>query len=254
MLRTRIADFTWSSYQESKAFRDLSFEPKVFMYWGQGFDKAPPIVQASVRAAQRHHEKSQLILLDDSNLHDWATLPDRVWTVGDKYRAAFSDILRIELIANHGGIWADATCYPTSNLIHRFDEMVAPAGFFVFGKNKPGVISNWFLASKPHSYIACMIRDSMRLFWDVFEKPITYYHMHQIWLQLYRMDDRFAAHASRIPDLEVDPRAINRAMLEELANVNVDTLLAGSFVHKLTHKYPPELATPSTVASHMASL
>lgn len=252
MLRTKLPKFTNSSYLEAKGAAPLT-APKVFMYWGQGFEAAPPIVRSALRSALRHHEENDIVLLHDGNVRDWVDFPDHIWKIAETHRTAFSDLLRFELLANHGGIWADATCYPTADLTSKFNDMTEGSGFFAFGKGKPGVISSWFLASQPHSYIACMMRDAMRLYWNVFDRPITYFYMHQIWLQLYQLDDRFRAYADSIPDLGINPRAVHRAMLKDVDAVDVDLLLAGSFVHKLTYKNPAEMVTESTVEHHMAN-
>lgn len=254
MLRTKIADFTRNAYHESKNHEAKLFEPKIFMYWGQGFNDAPPIVQSALRSSLAQHGHVNLVLLDDSSVRKWVDFPDRIWEIGNRYRTAFSDLLRVELLANHGGIWADATCFSTASALEKFDAMTKESGFFAFGKGNPGVISSWFMASRPHSYIACMMRDAMRLYWSIYDRPITYYYMHQIWLQLYRMDDRFRAYADLVPDLNVDPRAINRAMLHRHSETDISSLLEGSFVHKLTYKNPPELVTPDTVAHYMAHI
>ncbi|MFJ2619679.1 capsular polysaccharide synthesis protein [Glutamicibacter sp. NPDC087344] len=254
MLRIRLADFTRNAYNESSKFGEDFQNPKVFMYWGQGFDAAPPIVQSALRSTIAHHGRENVVLIDDSNAHEWVNFPDRIWEIGKKYRTAFSDLLRVELLAEHGGIWSDATCFSTESALGKFESMTNESGFFAFGKGSPGVISSWFMASRPHSYIACMMRDAMRLYWSVYDRPITYYYMHQIWLQLYRMDDRFRAYADRIPNLGVDPRAVNRAMLRQRSEVDVSSLLDGSFVHKLTYKNPPELVTKDTVAHYMTTI
>lgn len=254
MLRLKIAHFTRNAYNESNEFGGISVNPRVFMYWGQGFDSAPSVVQSALRSTIAHHGRENVVLIDDSNAHEWVDFSDRIWQIGKKYRTAFSDLLRVELLAEHGGIWADATCFSTESALDKFESMTSASGFFAFGKGNPGVISSWFMASRPHSYIVCMMRDAMRLYWNVYDRPITYYYMHQIWLQLYMMDDRFRAYADRIPDLGVDPRAINRAMLRKHSEVDMSALLEGSFVHKLTYKNPPELVTTDTVAHYMTRI
>lgn len=184
MLLTRMADLTWTSYQKSK--EELSdFTPKVFMYWGQGFEQAPPVVRSCLAATKSLHNDKEVILLDNDNLTDWVTLPDAAWKSAERYRAAFSDMLRIELLSKLGGIWIDATCLPTSNLVDKFDEMVGNSGFFVFKHETADSMSSWFMAARPNSYICSMFSSAMRLYWSVFDRPITYYYMHQIWIQLY---------------------------------------------------------------------
>lgn len=250
MLLTRMADFTWSAYQESKS-KTFDFTPRVFMYWGQGFDVAPPIVQTCLAAAKSLHSADELVLLDNESIGDWIELPRQAWKISERYRAAFSDVLRIELLAKYGGIWSDATCLPTENLVSKFDYMTGLSGFFAFKHLDADSLSSWFLASRPNSYVSLMVSQAMRAYWKIFDKPITYYYMHQIWIQLYDLDDRFRAQVDRIPDLHVDPRALNRSLLSDYEQSKFEAMVSDSFVHKLSYKFDRELVTPNTTQSYL---
>jgi hypothetical protein len=59
-----------------------------------------------------------------------------------------ADLVRINLLQRHGGVWADATCLcmvPLDDWIHEH----ARSGFFAFSRPRPDrLISNWFLAAE----------------------------------------------------------------------------------------------------------
>jgi hypothetical protein len=60
---------------------------------------------------------------------------------------ALSDILRINLLAQHGGVWADATCFCCRPLDDWIDDH-AKAGFFAFyGPGRDRLFDSWFLAA-----------------------------------------------------------------------------------------------------------
>ncbi|MGP5727245.1 capsular polysaccharide synthesis protein [Arthrobacter rhombi] len=227
--------------EEAKFFDEAPF--RVFVYWAQGFDDAPGIVKACKAEAERLHQAGDIVYLDDSNLNEWVDLPAHVYRIRDSSRAAFSDVLRVALLAKHGGVWMDATCMPTRRMQDVMLPLIKGSGFFAFAKqgNASGMISSWFMAAHQGSYIAVMHREALFLYCAMYDRVITYFFMHEMFRQIFRLDGKFNRLWMRTPDAGVDPRAVNRILREPLASVDLDAAFAGSFVHKLTYKVPPEL-------------
>lgn len=98
---------------------DPSMRGKIWVCWWQGLDNAPDIVKACVRSIRKHSCGHEVIVLNESNYLEYASMPD--WVV-DKYRSGvisktnFSDLLRFTLLSQHGGVWLDATIFVTSPL------------------------------------------------------------------------------------------------------------------------------------------
>jgi hypothetical protein len=80
--------------------------------------------------------------------------------------AAFSDILRVRLLAETGGVWVDATTLPTQALDTWLPELTRPAGWFAFSNAAADrLIASWFLAATPgHPVMAAWWRETQR-FW-----------------------------------------------------------------------------------------
>lgn len=152
--------------------------PKVqpyFQYWGSGpMESAPhelirllaPITKASVKNMNLSYQWSniKLIPLDDSNLDEYVTLPDHVMQKRSNYSTTyFSDLLRLELLCNYGGFWADSTFY--------FDKAmprdVYEADFFAFKLwHAPAYSSSWFLHSyHKHNPLLLWTRHIMFEYW-----------------------------------------------------------------------------------------
>jgi hypothetical protein len=79
-----------------------------------------------------------------------------------------SDMLRLDLLANHGGVWVDATCFCVQPLDEwLFSKM--ESGFFAF--DRPGrdrIMSSWFLAAEPGNYLISKMFIFMRSYWISF--------------------------------------------------------------------------------------
>jgi hypothetical protein len=83
----------------------------------------------------------------------------------DVTRQALSDVIRINLLAEYGGVWVDATTLCRAPLDDWLFECVAN-GFFAF--QNPGcdrLISSWFLASTTNCRLTRVYRDAVNCYW-----------------------------------------------------------------------------------------
>lgn len=104
--------------------------PIVWTMWWQGEEQMPPIVKACIRSIQRHVSKNvKVVILTMDNFSGYVTIPDYIL---DKVEKKFitlthlSDIIRMALLAEHGGMWLDSTLFVTKDIP---DDMVT-RGFF----------------------------------------------------------------------------------------------------------------------------
>lgn len=98
---------------------DPALRGKVWACWWQGEENAPALVKACLASARVAAGDHEVVVLSDKNYREYAELPD--WIV-EKYeqgvisRTQFSDVLRFTLLAQHGGIWMDATIFCSAPL------------------------------------------------------------------------------------------------------------------------------------------
>lgn len=92
----------------------ISADAPIWVYWQQGFEHAPEVVQECYRSMKQHAGEHPVIALTGENLKEYVDLPDYVW---EKHRrgiithAFLSDIVRFALLAKYGGFWVDACDY-----------------------------------------------------------------------------------------------------------------------------------------------
>lgn len=122
--------------------------PKViWILWLQGIENAPPLVQQCVASWKKYNPGWNIILLDEQNMTQHADISPSVWRHATKLsRQALSNLLRINLLAQHGGVWADATCLCCRPLDEWLDDCTR-SGFFAFAKPaRDRLLSSWFFA------------------------------------------------------------------------------------------------------------
>lgn len=88
--------------------------PVVWVYWAQGWASAPSVVRLCMDSMKLHAGPGPVVALDATNVRHMVDLPE--WTY-EKYNrgyigeAHYSDLLRINLLKQFGGLWMDATLF-----------------------------------------------------------------------------------------------------------------------------------------------
>lgn len=117
---------------------------KIWIYWAQGWDSAPPLVGLCRDSWIVHNEGWEIVLLSENNVSEYITLD----TALDKKNVPHvwkADIIRLYLLEKHGGVWADATTFCTAPLDDWLPS-VMQSGFFAFDKPKT-TLASWFLVA-----------------------------------------------------------------------------------------------------------
>lgn len=120
----------------------------VWMYWHQGFDNAPFLVQKCRDSWLEKNDGWEIRLIDKNNVGQFASGPI-IKELNKKNISInhFSDLLRVDLLSNHGGIWVDATLFCNTPLDNWIDEC-GTTGFFAFRNHKKDrELASWFLVS-----------------------------------------------------------------------------------------------------------
>ena len=124
----------------------------IWVAWHQGLEQAPAIVRSCIGSWKSCNPSWQVRVVSHD---DWSHYlsPDslqRYETLPQLKPAHQADWLRLQLLIQHGGIWADATTLcrqPLDQWLPGYTKQ----GFFAFSKPGPDrLISNWFIASSPH--------------------------------------------------------------------------------------------------------
>lgn len=148
--------------------QDQTGLPKViWMFWSQGFRSAPPLVQKCVASWREQNPAWDIRLLDESSAEPYLRRADIPWNWLEKLPfEKKSNILRLRLLTEEGGVWTDATTFCLRPLDEWLPECLS-AGFFCFRDPGPDrLVATWFLASLPGNRLACLWRDAHEEFWS----------------------------------------------------------------------------------------
>ena len=180
---------------------------KIYTMWQQGEENAPALVKACYRSIRRHC-KQELVILDDNNFEQYVNLPAEIvakYRAGKIRRAHFADIVRVELLYEHGGYWLDSTDYVTAPI----PKWIQDQDFFVFMVGNVGqkysYMQNCFIRARRGAYLLAAWRAMILDYWMHENKQFDYF-MHQLLFKtLVENDPRAKKYFAEMPHIDQDP-------------------------------------------------
>ena len=97
---------------------------KIFYCWLQGEENLPILAQCCYNSLKQNAGNYKIVFIDEKNFNDYVDIAPHIM---DKFRAGkisrthFSDILRVNLLERHGGLWLDASFLVTEPLANHKD-------------------------------------------------------------------------------------------------------------------------------------
>lgn len=232
-------------------------QERAFTIWFQGEENAPALVKACFRS-MRHHLKQELVILDEKSLFEWISLPDYIidkWKKGAITHAAFSDICRVELLYQHGGVWLDATDFVTAPL----PEFIMNEDFFVFmaGNKVRGnyaKIQSCFMRGRKSNPILSIWRKAIYLYWKNEKSKINYFWMHFLLRLVVENNEVAKREFAKMPKIDQDPT--HELWGSHAGDVydkdEFDRICGGSFFQKTNFKDKRlRNVTPGSVAQYI---
>lgn len=161
------------------------------MYWNSGLDQAPDLVKICVESWLRRNPNWTLRFLDDATVHSWVDMTDVRKRNPRLTIQAYADILRWRLLAQYGGVWADATLYCVRALDSWLEKNLSGGGFFAFRSPEVHLYHSWFLAGFPDNPIVKAMTAELDRFFVSYSGYRHYWELRGIW-RLYRLIERLA--------------------------------------------------------------
>jgi hypothetical protein len=135
---------------------------RIWTYWDRE-DRIPKTVKMCMRGWAKWNPDYEIILLTKKNYKGYVTIPEELTSHPNfnDMPARFADLVRVWVLAEHGGIWIDSSIILKAPL----DDWLFPkyaefSGFYIDGMTKTTpVIENWFFACNKGSPFVKKWRD-----------------------------------------------------------------------------------------------
>ena len=214
----------------------------IWIFWWQGYQHSPEIVKKCINSIKNHSGNHEVKILSEENLKDFLDLPEYIYEKLNTKKisyAAFSDIIRVSLLYEYGGIWIDSTTF----LTREFDNKFYNYNFYTVKHNLfsdfhvcRGKWALHFLVSSKGNQFMKYLKDFLLEYWKK-EKWIIHYFL---------LDDIIAIgydYLNFVKD-EIDNVPINNTDIYKLCNIInepynqqiFDQINLNTYIHKLTYK------------------
>lgn len=179
---------------------------QAFTLWFQGEENAPQIVKLCLKSI-RERFGDDFTILTEKTLYDYINLPDCIrekWKQKKIVAANFSDIVRIELLYQHGGYWFDATDYLTGDV----PSEIKKAPFFMYVTSDvyfPHMfVQTCFMHSVKKDPLLEMWRKLVHEYWKNEEMACEYFLVHMLLKLLVTHNEEARQLFDRMPKMTMD--------------------------------------------------
>lgn len=180
--------------------------PKIiWILWFQGWDKAPWLSKKCAESWKKMNPGWDVRMIDEKNC------PVPIY--GDTAQAR-SDVVRLELLAKFGGVWADSTMLCMQPLDSWVWKDIEPAGVWMYhGLNGPALvkdekeysncegIASWFIVAKYGNPMIQKWVTACRDYWKNRKSNDNYFWMDKLWYTLYENDEQFKKNWRKVPSI-----------------------------------------------------
>ena len=160
----------------------------VWFMWWQGMENAPQIVRVNYKRVKKLFGDDNVVLISKSNYKDFTDVSNEIISKVNKGEITFtqwSDILRFNLLKNHGGMWIDSTVIVSNAFVSYFNQKKKEKFFSICSDREEyhyishSLWTSWLCGGSPNY--------ELFIFMDEFFK--TYFRNHQLNVDYYLIDD-----------------------------------------------------------------
>lgn len=228
---------------------DPTLTDHVWLCWWQGLDQAPKIVRACVESISHNVGAHPVTLITDTNYREYAHLPDWVMDkvrAGTITRANLSDLLRLSLLAEHGGLWLDATFFcsaPIDDLVFGHPMFTIKRPDYLHASIAGGNFAGYSLAcDEEHRRVFATVRDLFLEHWRRSDLMVDYLLVDYLIVMAQRHDPSIAAAFEAVTPNNPLCDELSKCLGEPFDSVRWDELSRDTSLFKLTWKrrFPAE--------------
>lgn len=236
-----------------------SIPKKIWICWFQGEENAPDIVKMCIASVRKIFLEYEINVITDDNINSFIEFPEYVskkYKDGYITRTHYSDLIRLELLKQYGGIWIDATVLCESRtLIDNLFE--GNTEFFVFkdplALDEYVAVSSWLMYAKAQNPYLKTVENMLLEYWKAENYLCNYFLLHIfICIVAELKPDEW----KKIPAYSCQPpHILQNELFDVYDKRRFNQLMEMSSIHKLSYKFAEEqFERNDTVYQHLKQL
>lgn len=169
----------------------------IFLLWLQGWENAGWLNKQVAESWEINNPEWTIHYIDLDNLKNYVQDIDYIYDKTKRITPqAKSDIIRLSLLKNIGGVWADATLLCMQPLDSWVYDAVESSNIWMYhghggGMSKEVGPASWFIVAKKGEYIISKWKEKCDNYWKINNHAHTYFWMDLLFKQLFETDTTF---------------------------------------------------------------
>lgn len=211
----------------------------IWLLWFQGWDNAPFLQKTVAKSWEHYNPEYKIQYLDMNNLKDFINDIDYIYDENKNisYQAK-SDIIRMSLLKNHGGVWADSTFLCMQPLDNWIYDAIKPSGFWMYHGKGAGMDiqygpCSWFIISVKNSYIISKWKEYTDNYWNINNYTDNYFWLDEQFKILFETDQKFRNEWNKVNYLSCEEDGSSHTLDKYGTFGNND------FIKKIFYENPP---------------
>ena len=209
----------------------------IWFCWFQGIENAPSLVINCLNSIKYHCGDKNIVIINKDNYKKYTHLPSYIiekWEKGIITNTAFSDLVRINILLCHGGLWIDSTTYLTDQL----PKYIFSNDLFVYRNGQFDMddinMASWLIFSKPNNFLLAKTQALLFKYW----KDYDYLRQYFIFHIFFRMvSDTYPQEHKKIPYYNhIDNHIFAQEIFDEYSEDRFQQIKNITSVHKLSNK------------------
>lgn len=217
---------------------------RVWVLWWQGVETMPEVVKCCYRSILQHTTAyDEVVVLTRDNYNEYAKLPRHIvdrFEAGDMGIAALSDIMRIYLLSQYGGIWLDATVFLSDDLPEEYTDRAffsSNTGNRTSAFASRGRWAGYFMGvSHSHTVLFDYLREICTEYWKEHNIILTYFLLDYLLLIAHDDFEPIGRLIDEIPINNVNAKKLSAVLNDPFDAEKWESIRQGTVFHKLSWK------------------
>ena len=230
----------------------LAADAPIWQFWATGVASAPALVRRCMQTVTEYAGSHPVRVLTQENYRDYVRLPARIEALKPRIGwTHYSDLLRVWLLAEHGGCWVDATVRLSAPVPTDLVELP----FFAFTRPEdPFILSSWFMQATPEHPILLALQKLLDRYWAERDTMTDYFLLHFMFELAITSQTKLRTLWMATPVRGHEPaHRLQGDLGRPFDRAVYDTAVAESWLHKLTWKLPPDALDAGTLGAWLTT-
>ncbi|MUL38746.1 hypothetical protein BWI75_21075 [Gloeocapsopsis sp. AAB1 = 1H9] len=169
----------------------------IWLLWLQGWNSVPWLVEQVAESWEINNPEWNIEYVTLDKLHKYVNDIDYIYDKNKKISPQHkADIIRLSLLKNYGGVWADATMLCMQPLNTWVEEAVKPAGLWMYHGHGAGMSCKngstiWLITSEKDSLMINKWKSACDEYWKNRTEADSYFWLDGLFRKLFESDIEF---------------------------------------------------------------